>query len=151
MKNTLIDIHGNEIAIAKPSTLKSIEDIVTHNDTILTFDIYRSKRGNKKIWGRKIFFQALINLSLIERIGIGYKPTPEAQEKYSHWFVFIDNVWGFNPDAEDEIEDVIHRPLFKEQNKLLKLHEEEKRAKAKVKYEADKRRELQNQKAKGLF
>jgi len=151
MNDTLIEKESQEIAVAVRPDQKSISDIITHDNQILTFDIYRGKRGNKGIWGRKIFFQALVNLSMIERTLEGYKPTAVAIAKYPHFFVNVDNTWGFNPDAEDEIEDTLHRALFKVQDRLYKLELEERAVKAKEKREADKRKQILNQKEEGLF
>jgi len=113
--------------------------------------MYRSKNGGRGIWGRKIFFQALSNLSFVENSKDGYKPTEEAKNKYDDFFVFVDNTWGFDISKENEIDDTIHKPLRLEQNRLMELHHEEKKEKAKIAREKAKRKTEQNKKVKGLF
>ena len=130
---------------------KSISDIITHDNQILTFDMYRARRGNKGIWGRKIFFQSLINLQVIEIGKEGYRPTLVAQEKHREFFVNIDNTWGFNPDVEEDIEDFIHKPLSKMQIHLLNLDIEDKKERAQKKKEEEKRKQLATKKVEGLF
>ena len=148
--NSLIKRDKQEVSVAIGTT-RSISDVVTHEDKILTFDMFRGKRGDRGIWGRKIFFQALSNLGFVEKVGATYKPTEEAQSKYAHFFVLIDNTWGFNPDAENEIDNLLHMPMFKVQNELLSLHKEEKKAKDQARREKKRIKEKQNQKVGGLF
>lgn len=84
------------------------------NGQFIAFDFVRLGLGDRDIYSKKVFFETMVTLSILEKTGIDYSPTNEALAKYPIWFVRDDQTkkWGMRPSIrEDFVEEFIY-PVY---------------------------------------
>ena len=156
--NSVIARDEQEVAISASLTRikdmwRDFQDKKSRNGTFVAFDDYRQSLGGRGIWGTKIFFRSLRELSFIidceeENESSGrYCPTEYAMNKYGDMFRWDDEdkIWGLSETHLDLFDEKIFPALLSTARKLEAVFKEEKKEKARARYAEKKASEKANQ------
>ena len=156
--NSVIARERQETVVASSSTRikdmwRDFQEKKSRNGTFVAFDDYRQSLGGRGIWGTKIFFRSLRELSFIidceeDNDSTGrYCPTEYAINKYGDMFKWDEEqkLWGLSETHLDMFDEKIFPALLSTARKLEAVYKEEKKEKARAKYAENKASEKANQ------